>query len=55
MAGKYKKLSHVVYGGEYHIVWTPKYRYKILFGEVKSLVEDDIRMMCEWKGAEVVE
>ncbi len=55
MAGKYKKLSHVVYRCEYHIVWTPEYRYKILFGEVKSLVEGDIRMLCEWKGAEVVE
>ena len=55
MASKYKKLSHVVYKCDYHIVWTPKYRYKVLFGEVKQLVEQDIKMLCEWKGSEVIE
>ena len=55
MGSKYKKLSHVVYKCDYHIVWTPKYRYMVLFGEVKSLVENDIRMLCERKGAEVIE
>ena len=52
---KYKKLSHVVYKCDYHIVWTPKYRFRVLFGEVKSLIENDIRMLCEWKGVEVIE
>ena len=52
---KYRKLSHVVYQCDYHIVWTPKYRYRVLFGEVKSLVEKDLRMLCEWKGAEIIE
>ncbi len=52
---KYKKLSHVVYKCDYHIVWTPKYRYRVLFGEVKRLVEDDIRMLCDRKSAEVIE
>src|SRR5664279_5270084 len=52
---KYKKLSHVVYKCDYHIVWTPKYRYRVLFGEVKSLVEKDVRMLCEWKGVEIME
>ncbi|MDZ4810663.1 MAG: IS200/IS605 family transposase [Bacteroidota bacterium] len=55
MAGIYKKLSHVVYKCDYHIVWTPKYRFRVLFGEVKVLVENDIRMLCEWKGVEVIE
>src|ERR1019366_1492775 len=54
-AGKYKKLSHVVYKCDYHIVWTPKYRFRVLFGELRSLVENDIRMLCEWKGVEVIE
>ncbi len=52
---KYRKLSHVVYKCDYHIVWTPKYRYRVLFGEVKSLVENDMRMLCEWKGVEIME
>ena len=52
---KYRKLSHVIYKCDYHIVWTPKYRYRVLFGEVKQLVENDIRMLCEWKGVEILE
>ena len=52
---KYRKLSHVVYKCDYHIVWTPKYRYRVLFGEVKQLVENDIRTLCEWKGVEILE
>jgi putative transposase len=52
---RYKKLSHVVYKCDYHIVWTPKYRFRVLFGEVKTLVENDIRMLCEWKSVEVIE
>ena len=52
---KYKKLSHVIYKCDYHIVWTPKYRYRVLFGEMKNLVEHDIKMLCEWKGSEVLE
>ena len=53
--GKYKKLSHVIYKCDYHIVWVPKYRLRILKGEIKSLVEEDIRKLCEWKRCEVVE
>jgi putative transposase len=52
---KYRKLSHVVYKCDYHIVWTPKYRYRVLFGEVKSLVEKDLSMLCEWKGIDIIE
>jgi putative transposase len=52
---KYKKLSHVVYKCDYHIVWVPKYRFRILKDAVKDLVDKDIRMLCEWKGCEVEE
>lgn len=52
---KYKKISHVVYKCDYHIVWVPKYRLRILKGAIKELVEQDIRMLCEWKSCEVEE
>jgi putative transposase len=52
---KYKKLSHVIYKCDYHIVWVPKYRFRILTGVIKGLVESDIRMLCEWKGCEIGE
>ena len=53
--GKYRRLSHVVYQCTYHVVWVPKYRYRILTGAVAELLNRDIRMLCEWKDVEVLE
>ena len=52
---KYRKLSHVVYHCNYHIVWVPKYRFRILDGIIKELIERDIKVISEWKGAEIEE
>ena len=52
---KYKKLSHVIYYHVYHIVWTPKYRFRVLEGLVKQGVEQKIRQICEWKKLEILE
>ena len=52
---KWKKSAHVVYQCSYHLVWTPKYRYKILQGEIKEFVERKIRSVCEWKRVEILE
>ncbi len=30
--GKYRKLTHVYYKCDYHIVFSPKYRFQILEG-----------------------
>ena len=51
----YGKQSHVVWKCDYHIVWTPNYRFRVLSGLVKDLVEHAIRMLSEWKGCEVME
>ncbi|MEQ6117882.1 IS200/IS605 family transposase [Reichenbachiella sp. MALMAid0571] len=48
----FKKLSHVLYRCDYHIVWTPKYRFKVLSGLVKQLLDHDIVMLLEWQGCE---
>jgi putative transposase len=53
--GKWRKQSHVLWQCTYHIVWCPKYRFRILTGDVGTFVERAIRSMCEWKGAEVLE
>ena len=45
----------MVWKCDYHIVWTPKCRFRVLTGLVKDLVEHDIRMLTEWKGCEVIE
>lgn len=35
--------SHTVYDIQYHIVWTTKYRYKILQGKIAVRLKDLIR------------
>ncbi len=52
---KYRKLSHVIFKCDYHIVWVPKYRLRILKGDIKDFVEGNIRSLCEWKQCEVEE
>ena len=46
---KWKKQAHVVYQNAYHLVWRPKYRYRILKGAVGKMVNDTLRLLCEWK------
>jgi len=53
--GRWRKQSHVLWQCTYHIVWCPKYRFRILAGDVGTFVERAVRSMCEWKGAEVLE
>ncbi len=51
-----KKLAHSVYECKYHIVFCPKYRYKILRAEVASYVTEKIYRLCGQKeGVEVLE
>ncbi len=52
---KYRKLSHTIYKCDYHIVWVPKYRYRILKGEVSSFVHSEIYKLSSMKAVGVEE
>ena len=52
---RFKQLSHAIWHCLYHIVWTPKYRYRILKGEIKTEVEHCIRAFSEQKGCIIEE
>ena len=43
---EYRRGSHTVYNLEYHIVWTTKYRYKVLTVEVALRAREIIRQIC---------
>ena len=34
----YNTGNHTLFHHRYHIVWAPKYRYKVLHGEVRTRV-----------------
>ena len=41
-----RKSSHVQYDLQYHIVWTTKYRYRVLTGRVAERARELIRQSC---------
>ena len=52
---RFKKLSQTIWHCQYHIVWVPKYRYRILHGEIAKDVEDLIRAFSNQQECEVIE
>ena len=51
----FRSLAHAVRECKYHIVWCPKYRFRILKGEVGRSVREIIKQLCEWKRVEILE
>ncbi len=43
-----KSLSHTAWKCQYHIVFIPKYRKKVLFGQVWADVRDIIKTLCQY-------
>ena len=48
-------LSNTSWNCQYHIVFTPKYRRKEIYGKLRSDIGLIIRQLCEYKGVEIVE
>ena len=52
---RFKKLSHSLWHCQYHLVWVPKYRHKILTGQVGNEVGNCIKAFSDQKNVEIVE
>ena len=52
---RFKKLSHTIWHCQYHIVWVPKYRYRILTGPIREWVHEGIQSICSYTGCEVTQ
>ena len=50
-----KSLAHTKWKCKYHIVFTPKYRRKIIFNKLRKDIIEIIRDLCKWKGVEIIE
>ena len=50
-----QKLAHAVWQCKYHVIWCPKYRFKIMNGALQRSVGDLLRQLCEWKKLEILE
>ena len=49
-----KSLSHSKWKCQYHIVFIPKYRKKVLYGQVRQDVREIISTLCKYKGVEII-
>ena len=47
-------LAHTKWKCQYHIVFIPTYRKKVLFGKIKAEVQDIIRTLCRYKKVDIV-
>ena len=48
-------LAHTVSNCKYHIVFAPKYRRKVFYGEIRSDVRDMMKQLCFQKGVQLLE
>ena len=48
-------LSHTTWNCKYHIVFAPKYRRKIFYGEKRVEIGAILRQLCKWKGVNILE
>lgn len=47
-------LAHSKWNCKYHIVFAPKYRRMVFYGQKKNEIGKILRKLCEWKGVEVL-
>jgi putative transposase len=52
---RYESLNHTKWDCKYHLVWIPKYRKKVLYGQLRKELGAVLRELALQKESEVVE
>ncbi|MBD2780461.1 IS200/IS605 family transposase [Xenorhabdus sp. 42] len=55
MGIKAQNSAHTKWLCKYHIVFSPKYRRKIIFARLRSSIGEILRNLCKYKGVEIIE
>lgn len=55
MANKTNELSHSKWVCKYHIVFTPKYRWKTIYNQYREDLIENFKRLCSYKGVEIIE
>lgn len=53
MSNKANALAHTKWMCKYHIVFTPKYRRKIIYNQYRKDLGKILRELCRYKGVEI--
>ena len=48
-------LAHTTWNCKYHIVFAPKYRRKVFYGEKRREIGAILRSLCEYKKVNIIE
>lgn len=51
----YKSNNNIVYSCKYHIVWCPKYRRKVLIGDVETRLKELLIESCSNMNVDIIE
>ena len=52
---RFQSLAHSIWYCQYHIVWVPKYRYRVLNGAIKREIDSIVRLESEKMGCTITE
>ena len=55
MATKTHSLAHTKWLCKYHIVFTPKYRRKVIYNQYRNSLREILRRSCEYMGDKIIE
>ena len=50
-----KSLSHTSWNCKYHIVFAPKYRWRVFYDSKRLEIGKILRKLCNWKGLTIIE
>lgn len=50
-----KSLAHTKWMYKYNIIFTPKFRRKLIYNQYKQGIKEIIITLCKYKGVEVIE
>ncbi len=48
-------LAHSKWNCKYHIVFAPKYRRMVIYGQIKGDIGKILRQLCEYQGVNIIE
>ena len=55
MSNDDKSLAHTCWNFKYHIVFTPKYRRKVIYRQLRKDIGKILRKLCKIKNVEIIE
>ena len=55
MAQKSHSLSRTKWFCKYHIVFSQKYRRKVIYNQYRESLRDSLKLLCSYKGVEILE